>query len=332
MIIIYSTSEIYKNPVLNFYLTQIEQVATAKGLEIIRVDDTNFQDYANIQPKSVITLDAKSYLLAKKVWRQASHGVWFQGVMPEEVFWSRYNPFYWLYWTVLEYRAYRNAESCLLVSEQMKSHYSKKYGSRDAVFIVPCLNRNFDAESIVSRDYQDLKLVYAGSMNKWQEVEKTIKLFRNIKKQVAGATLKIFTGDVDAAKQLLLPADDIAVESVSDSELNKRLNEYSYGFVLRRPSVVNLVSTPTKISTYLASGVIPIVTDSIGFVSGGDEASLAIPVLSWSSTENEWAAQIISYCSSIEDGIAVCKQAFNTLYSKEQMENTIEAFLKALHR
>jgi cytochrome c551/c552 len=40
------------------------------------------------------------------------------------------------------------------------------------------------------------------------------------------------------------------------------LKEFSFGFILRDTMPINEVSTPTKFSTYVGAGVIPIITDS----------------------------------------------------------------------
>lgn len=45
------------------------------------------------------------------------------------------------------------------------------------------------------------------------------------------------------------------------------LSECKYGFIIRKESPVNFVATPTKLSNYLASGLIPIVSNTVEFFS-----------------------------------------------------------------
>ena len=45
--------------------------------------------------------------------------------------------------------------------------------------------------------------------------------------------------------------------------LDEELKNVKYGFLIRKKDPINYVSTPTKLSTYLANGIIPITTKNI---------------------------------------------------------------------
>jgi len=45
--------------------------------------------------------------------------------------------------------------------------------------------------------------------------------------------------------------------------LQSELSHYKYGFLLRKDHVVNRVSTPTKMNSYLSAGIIPIYTSAV---------------------------------------------------------------------
>lgn len=53
------------------------------------------------------------------------------------------------------------------------------------------------------------------------------------------------------------------VKFVKLDDLDKELSRYEYGFLLREEHIVNRVSTPTKMNSYLSVGLIPIYTDVI---------------------------------------------------------------------
>lgn len=47
-------------------------------------------------------------------------------------------------------------------------------------------------------------------------------------------------------------------DSVPKDDVKKELSSVNYGFIIREDSIVNRVATPTKISSYMSAGVIPI--------------------------------------------------------------------------
>ena len=55
----------------------------------------------------------------------------------------------------------------------------------------------------------------------------------------------------------------VKIKHVPSNELLEELRLYKYGFIWREDVIVNNVATPTKMSNYLAAGVIPIFTTAI---------------------------------------------------------------------
>ena len=52
--------------------------------------------------------------------------------------------------------------------------------------------------------------------------------------------------------------NNYSIDFVKPDDLPKALNCAKYGFIIREDTPVNRVATPTKISTYMACGLIPI--------------------------------------------------------------------------
>ena len=85
----------------------------------------------------------------------------------------------------------------------MRLHYSKKYGyNKDNYFIMPCYNQEFEGQ-INDSKYDNMDFVYAGSLSKWQCVDKTLSIFNRIKKRWPKASLTILTNEQEEAKRLL---------------------------------------------------------------------------------------------------------------------------------
>ena len=56
---------------------------------------------------------------------------------------------------------------------------------------------------------------------------------------------------------------NVIVDYCKISDLHIKLSQYKYAFLIRENHIVNKVSTPTKMNTYMAAGLIPIYTDVI---------------------------------------------------------------------
>lgn len=102
-------------------------------------------------------------------------------------------------------------------------------------------------------------------MSRWQCIDETLLLYKKIKQQFPQAALTLLTKEQEYAKQLCekyhVTAD---IQFVPSSELQNKLKEYKYGFIVRDDITVNNVATPTKMNSYMAAGVIPVYSDVIG--------------------------------------------------------------------
>lgn len=154
-----------------------------------------------------------------------------------------------------------------MVSEAMRGHFARKYGfSALPAFVMPCANAALDPASFrVPAKYSRPRFVYAGSMHKWQCFDLTLEVYRCVKAQCPEASLCVLTGDQVTARSAVEAsgARDVEVGFVPLEQLQARLAAYKYGFVLRAPHVVNRVATPTKVSSYMAAGVIPLMTTAV---------------------------------------------------------------------
>ena len=170
-------------------------------------------------------------------------------------------------WSVAEQVLLRRARVKLFVSEQMRHFFADRERSGQRSIVMPCYNTGLEPDAFASPAdrYRRLNLVYAGSLFKWQCVEDTLLTFGQILQRRPDARLSIFTRETDRARQdctALGLGDKVHVESLSPERLVMALRQCSYGFILREHMAINEVSTPTKLSTYLAAGVIPVMTSA----------------------------------------------------------------------
>lgn len=198
---------------------------------------------------------------------------WFQGIGPEEyILLHGENLRSYIvskFLNFLEYKALRRSDICIFVSESMKNHYEKKYSLdlNKKSIIIPCYNKALNENITQKFDdrYKHLNFVYAGGLFAWQCIDKTLIIFKEIQKIKPDATLTLLTNDSKNANHLIkkYKAQNVIVDYCKLSDLQTRLSQYKYAFLIRENHIVNKVSTPTKMNTYMAAGLIPIYTDVI---------------------------------------------------------------------
>ena len=166
----------------------------------------------------------------------------------------------------IERLAVLNSDLVVVVSQAMKSYLCQKYGGRlrAPIAILPMF---LDIDPTVShRPYHDGKpiVIYAGGLQKWQQVDKMIDAIR---RTVSICAHRFYCPDPDLVREMLPEGvrSQVVVDQKTQTELTKVYSKCHYGFILREDIVVNRVACPTKLVEYLAMGIVPIVdSENIG--------------------------------------------------------------------
>lgn len=196
--------------------------------------------------------------------------VWFQGVVPEERKMQGCSSLRVLLMNQLEKYVVKHAKISILVSETMKHHYENKYGVKYTdknCIVIPCFNEEKTCDACFSEGIKKpLSFVYAGGMGVWQCFDKTMRVYAALERRYNGlSSLLVLTNCCEAAKKTInqLGIKNYTVKYAEQEELCTELEEQRYGFVLREDNIVNNVATPTKLSTYIAYGVVPICSSTV---------------------------------------------------------------------
>ena len=258
-----------RNDATIYYLDIIADALKLNGESVEFIEDIN----------KIESSDRVVCIIPKSFWgvyrRQCKNKIlyWFQGVIPEEISYYNYSKLKKfinkMAYTFMERLILKKSSFNFFVSNTMVNHYQKKYGyNKDNYFVMPCFNQPLFEDAFFDSKYENPTFVYTGNLAKWQCFEPMVSLFSKIKKQIPTATLTIYTKDSEEAKIIL---DKYHVEAeikyVPYTQLAQEIKQYKYGFILREDNVVNNVATPTKMNSYLASGIIPIYTDVVGAYS-----------------------------------------------------------------
>lgn len=192
---------------------------------------------------------------------------WAQGAWPEESYMRNSSRIRTSIASKIEKKALKRADFCFFVSESMKKHYENKYKLQfENYYIMPCSNEDFHPESFDNTNkYKNNVFCYAGAISVWQCFEETIKLYADIETKYPESKLLLLVKDANIAEQLVKKYKIVnyEIDYVSVEALQERLRNVKFGFILRQPSVVNTVATPTKNLTYISNGIIPIYSDCL---------------------------------------------------------------------
>lgn len=278
----------------------------------------------------VVTIQAKAWLKAKLLKPGHRTINWYQGIPPEEMDFlipNRLKYYIWrIAWTIFEILALRFCDFNIFVSEAMQKHFKKKYGyTKDNYFLMPCFNDVLDESTICKEHYENPSFVYAGGLQKWQCFDKTLDLFKKIQEIIPNATLTIFTGAIEQAKaEMSKRGINGEAKYVPYQELNKEMSKIKYGFLIREDNEVNRVATPTKMSSYLASGVIPVFSTVI---HDFDKNLECYKYIIGGACEDEILRKILFMEHGkviLKDIMTEYKQIFGSYYSKNHYVNALK--------
>lgn len=256
-----------RNDATDYYVGIIEKSLISKGFSVQIITELK-----QIEKKDkVLTITLKAFLF---VWlRNPKQFIihWFQGVTPEEVlmlFSSKYitKTKKYFYLTLIERLVLKVSKFNFFVSLAMHKHYEEKYNYKSNNFmIMPCYNQHLNNNAFVDDKYETPNFVYAGSLAKWQCIEKTLMIFKKVNEKIPESKMYIYTSEKEKAYQLIEKYNmrNIFVDYVPYEILNKKIQGFKYGFLIRDDVIVNQVATPTKMNGYLANGVIPIYSNII---------------------------------------------------------------------
>ena len=188
--------------------------------------------------------------------------LWVQGIIPEESYMRNSSRLRSFILSRIEKKGLKSADFTFLVSHAMHTHFKDKYGMNlEDFYVMPCFNSHIDEKRFMHTDkYKNNLFLYAGGLDAWQCFDETVALYKRIEDEVPNATLRVLTKNREAAERVIR-AHGVRSYSIDFRPLEcmpEELEAAKFGFSLRRSHPVNHVSTPTKLSSYVSCGVIPI--------------------------------------------------------------------------
>lgn len=276
---------------------------------------------------TVITVKVTSVYRLLRQNKKQKIILWLQGVQPEEMLYSD-TPFLkkiilYIILRYLEWLALKKIRGAIFVSDEMLKHYRLKYRWKgDKWFTMPCFNILLDEKNFFYKNkYETLSFVYAGSLDRWQCIDDILQTFKAIQVKDSSASLMILTKDSQTVNEKIrnFGLQNVSTKYIPKELIGEELAKYKFGFILRDDILVNRVATPTKINSYMASGVIPIIsTCLVDFNSKNGSLKNVVHINDLKDYENN-AVRIINFHMNRKTPEYVLddyRQVFRTYYNR----------------
>ncbi len=259
--------------------------------------------------------------------------MWVQGIISEESYMNHRSRLRKFVLDRLTKFSLKKAKGIFYVSETMRRFEDEKFGldTVEKSFLMPCFNTPIDKSSFACPDkYNRNVFSYVGSLYKWQCFEETVAFYKAVEEIIPDAELRVYTFSREEA-EAILDAQGVrhyVVDCVPPDQMTKALAQVKFGFVLREDISVNNVATPTKLSSYMASGVIPVFSDCLrDFAEHSKNLQYAVPV------ENDWAIPdaLRDLCAQSPDPRAVLAEYtafFDRYYNREHYIRSAADWMK----
>lgn len=319
------------NDATTYYIDIIKRALNNLGYFFIiseSIHKVNFNDI-------LFTITTKNYIKGILLRPFCKTIFWSQGVDPEESLLRDNNYQKYYIKSLIELISLRHPGFKFFVSKAMLNHYKNKYSYNDANhMIMPCYNLNYKHILDVSLSkYKKPSFVYAGSLSIWQNMDETLQVYKYIEKKIHNSSLTLLTKENDKAKALIkkYKIKNSIIKYVDLENLHKELLKHKYGFLLRKNILVNNVSTPTKMNSYLACGLVPIFTDAINDYSDKINLNSYNLKIKSSMSIKEIAKNIIDFENSKTNFASLnieIKKLFNDYYDDNKYIKEIQFKLK----
>lgn len=257
---------------------------------------------------------------------------WIQGSSPDESFMRNHSYIRKIIVSCIEYYALTRAKYVFMVSEGMLKHYKMKYKKDYSykTYVMPCYNSTIQKGLFFTpKKYEKNTFCYVGGLSVWQCFPETVQLYRRLEENIPNAMLKIYTGDQERAKAIIesYGVKNYEIKYVKPDLIEDELADCKYGFIVRNESLVNYVATPTKLSNYMAAGLIPIVSNTVSFFREIFKNTKFAVVLD-GNNDIEKINQIANNKISAEAVLAEYQSLFDKFYNTELHINNIAVALK----
>lgn len=248
-------------PIINFIDSNLSELVINN-----KIDPNILLNIINNKKIHIETTHGCEYFVNNKLLNNINFSLDIHGATPEEE--QELNGVGYDYWNKIEYEAIKHSDRIICVSNSLTKHLEKKHNidiaNKTIVIGVSTLNvNNLDYNNYLNNisfnNDKKNNIVYSGGIQKWQNVDYIIdKLLGN-----SNFNYNFFTHDYvqlinDINKKNKYKYVSMIKSFNNIDELNNNYKNNMFGFLLRDESVINNVSSPTKLCDYIINNLVPV--------------------------------------------------------------------------
>ncbi|MFQ2074772.1 hypothetical protein ACK33Z_17415 [Aeromonas veronii] len=250
------------------------------------------------------------------------------GVVPEEMEMMGGK---WLppYFHKFERKAILESKVIIHVTNSMLEHYNEKYKTNlsKKSLVLPIFEQKTVSYNSSKWDLPQLKIVYAGGVQVWQNIDLMVDVIKKIGMDLSLANKVSFyillpesqVGSFSAKYVDVSCMSNVSIFSLPKERVLSFLSDCHMGFVLRDPMVVNHVACPTKLVEYLECGVIPIVKSR----QIGDFEQHGYQCIDYDEINEYFDLKKLEHMAKI-NGEVLAKLKMQGLLSKDSLKNYLK--------
>ena len=320
------------NPYSNTVVTDKYFSVITSAFVSLNIKVNTINSFLEKKSSHIVVTSIKDSITAKKKGYKYVF-LWLQGIIPEESYLRNHSKLRKKFLSVLERRGLEASDFVFYVSNAMRNHIIRKYNyNNPAYYIMPCFNDEIYKPAFYTEGkYCNNVFLYAGSLDAWQCFEDTVCIYKLIEQKVKKCSFRILTKDQERANQILSQYDikNFSISFVSPDKIGDEMKNAKFGFSIRKDDPVNRVATPTKLSTYISYGVLPIYSECIeGFNEIAKENKFCIKY-----NDESDLSHIIDCCNDEIDANEVynkIKLTFGNYYSASFHSSQIEKIIGSI--
>lgn len=215
------------------------------------------------------------------------------------------------------------------LTKQIESNTNTKIENSSVISCAVDLDFFNRSDETHTNESSYISLGYLGGLQKWQNIESIIIIFKKLYELNGRYKLFIYTNDdrAEVCKMLKgVPSDSYQIKSLSYSEVPSHLKSLDAGFLIRSDLNLNQVSSPTKIGEYLACGVPIICTKYSGDYHKNTEMLKEVFVLEDIEITEDELKGLNQYLSSVKESREYYKDLCLEAAKKRSWDNEFIKF------
>lgn len=159
----------------------------------------------------------------------------------------------------------------IVTTEKFKDILASEYGMPEKYLVnYNCSNLSTADRDFSIREMNEINVVYLGAVNYWHDIDEIARLLLHLRSSLQEKYLRLYfltapkNQAAVKAKLNSIGFDELIIDSVPYSSVEKTLNEMHIGISVVKPTTSSVIASPIKIADYLKAGLVIVCNEGIG--------------------------------------------------------------------